>query len=142
KEFNLAPGGYQAKLVVREARSGALGSVTHEFEVADARGWRTSTPVLSDALEPRKEGSPVQLVIPARRAFGAGAPLYFQFEVYGSAADPASRLPRVSSGFTLRSADGTVVSHGDPAPIRPTTEGRLARIGRISLDKMPAGRYE
>jgi VWFA-related protein len=142
REFNLFPGGYQAKLVIRETGTGVLGSVTHEFEVPEPRGWRTSTPVLSDALEPRKEGSPVQLVIPARRVFGSGAPLYFQFEVYGSAADPASQLPRVSSGFTLRSADGTVVSHGDPAPIRPTAEGRLARIGRISLDKMPAGRYE
>jgi VWFA-related protein len=142
KEFELGPGGYQARLVVRDTRNGTIGSVRHEFDVPDLRSWRTSTPVLSDTLEPKVEGAPLRPVVPARRAFPSGATLYFQFEVYGSANDPASGLPRVSSGFALRAADGTVVSQGQPAPIRPTPEGRLARLGGVPLKGMPPGRYE
>ena len=128
--------------MVRDKRSGTLGSVSHEFDVPDLHGWRTSTPVLTDALEPRVEGQPLRPVVPARRAFAPGATLYFQFEVYGSANDPASGLPRVSSGFALQTSDGRVVSQGQPALIRPTPEGRLARIGGIPLKDLAPGRYE
>ena len=142
REFDLAPGGYQAKLAVRDTRSGAIGSVSHDFEVPALEGWRTSSPVLSDALEPRSEGAPLRPVIPARRSFAPGATLYFQFEVYGSAPDPASGLPRVSSGFMVRASDGAVISQGAPVAIKPAAEGRLARLGRISLDGLAPGRYE
>jgi VWFA-related protein len=142
REFDLAPGGYQAKLAVRDTRSGTIGSVSHDFDVPDFQGWRTSTPVLSDALEPRTEGAALRPVIPARRTFAPGATLYFQFEVYGSARDPASGLPRVSSGFTVRTSNGAVISRGAPVAIRPAAEGRLARLGRISLEGMAPGSYE
>jgi hypothetical protein len=142
REFDLAPGGYQAKLAVRDTRSGTIGSVSHDFDVPDFQGWRTSTPVLSDALEPRTEGTALRPVIPARRTFAPGATLYFQFEVYGSARDPASGLPRVSSGFTVRTSNGAVISRGAPVAIRPAAEGRLARLGRISLEGMAPGSYE
>ena len=141
-EFELLPGGYLAKLVVRDKRSGTIGSIAHEFEVSRLREWRTSTPVLSDALEPKTEGSPLRLVIPARRSFQAGATLYYQFEVYGSAPDPASGQPRVSSGFSVRASDGAVVTRGQPALIRPAGEGRLARIGVVPLEGMAAGWYD
>jgi VWFA-related protein len=142
KEFELTPGGYQARLVVRDKRSGTIGSVRHGFDVPDLREWRTSTPVLSDALEPKKEGEPLRPTVPARRAFAAGGTLYYQFEVYGSAPDPASGLPRVSAGFALRASDGTLVSRGQPALIRATPEGRLARLGVVPLEGKPPGRYE
>lgn len=141
KEFELRPGSYQARLVVRDKRSGVVGSIRHDFEVPDLHAWRTSTPVLSDALEPQRPGEPLRPVVPARRAFAEGATLYFQFEVYGSAPDPASGLPRVSAGFTLTAEDGTLVVRGQPAGIRPTAEGRLARLGALPLEGKPPGRY-
>jgi VWFA-related protein len=142
REFELGPGAYQAKLAVRDTRGGTIGSVSHDFEVPPLEGWRTSTPVLSDALEPRTEGAPLKAVIPARRTFAPGATLYFQFEVYGSAPDPASGLPRVSSGFAVRTSEGNVTSRGAPVAIRPSADGRVARLGRISLEGMAPGRYE
>jgi hypothetical protein len=141
REFELAPGRYQARLAVRDTRGGTVGSIRHDFDVPDLGGWRVSTPVLSDALEPRTEGAPLAPVIPARRAF-AGDTLYYQFEVYGSGRDAASGMPRVSAGFTLQARDGTPVLRGAPAPIRPTPEGRLARLGRVPLAGTPPGQYE
>jgi hypothetical protein len=142
RELEPVPGGYRVKLVVRDKRSATLGSVSHEFDVPGLTTWRMSTPILSDALEPKKEGAPLRLVVPARRAFMPGATLYFQFEVYGAAPDPASGLPRVSSGFVLRSSEGAVVAQGPPAPIPPTPEGRLARIGVLPLESLRPGHYE
>jgi hypothetical protein len=68
--------------------------------------------------------------------------LFFQFEVYGSAPDPSSRLPRVTSGFLVRRVDGGLVTLGPSAPIKPTAEGRLARIGMFPLEGLSAGAYE
>ena len=141
-EFELLPGGYLAKLVVRDKRNGTVGSIAHEFEVSDLRQWHTSTPILSDALEPKTEGQALRPVIPARRSFLAGSTLYYHFEVYGSLPDPASGLPRVSAGFSVRASDGTIVTRGQPALIRAAGEGRLARIGVVPLEGMAAGRYD
>jgi VWFA-related protein len=142
REMELAPGRYQARLVVRDTRSGTIGSVRHDFVVPELKAWRTSTPVLSDALEPKVEGAPLRPVVAARRSFPAGGALFYQFEVYGSATDPASGQPRVSAGFALRGSDGAVITRGEPAPIRPTAEGRLARLGKVPLAGAPPGRYE
>jgi hypothetical protein len=48
----------------------------------------------------------------------------------------------VSAGFALRAGDGTVVSRGQPAPIKPTPEGRLARLGVVPLEGKAPGAYE
>jgi VWFA-related protein len=142
RELELPPGAHQAKLVVRGKKSGVIGSIRHDFEVPDLRAWRTSTPVLSDTLAPKADGEPMRPVVAARRTFAPGATLYYQFEVYGSGKDAGTGLPRVSAGFTLRGPDGRPVTRGQPAPIKPTPEGRLARLGRVPLEGAPSGRYE
>jgi VWFA-related protein len=142
RELDLAPGRYQVRLVVRDTRGGAVGSLRHDFEVPELSGWRTSTPVLSDALEPKREGAPLAPVVAARRTFLAGGTLYYQFEVYGAGRDAASGLPRVSAGFTLLAADGAPVMRVEPAPIKPTSEGRLARLGVVPLEGKPPGAYQ
>ena len=48
----------------------------------------------------------------------------------------------MSSGFTVRGSDGAVITRGAPVAIKPAAEGRLARLGRISLEGMAPGRYE
>jgi VWFA-related protein len=142
RELELGPGHYQARLVVRDTRAGTIGSIRHDFDIPALGGWRTSTPVLSDALEPKTAGAPLAPTIPARRTFAAGGTLYYQFEVYGSGRDSASGLPRVSAGFTLRTREGEQVMRVEPAPIKPTPEGRLARLGMVPLAGRPPGQYE
>ncbi|HEY6553726.1 MAG TPA: VWA domain-containing protein, partial [Vicinamibacteria bacterium] len=76
RDFELKPGGYQAKMVVREKSTGRIGTLVHEFEVPDPSAFRISTPLISDTLQPPKEGEnqavkrPVML---ARRSFEQGA---------------------------------------------------------------------
>src|SRR5262249_39147446 len=73
RDFELAPGGYQAKIVVRDKNSGRIGSVVHEFDVPDITQFRVSTPVLSDALQQQSDPKAVpRPALLARRTFASG----------------------------------------------------------------------
>lgn len=141
RDFELAPGGYQAKIVVRDKNSGRVGTVTHEFEVPPLGGLRLSTPVITDVAKSR-DGKPESLrpEMVVRREFAPGAPLYFTFEVYGAAKGP-DLMPRVLAGHTVLRPDGTVHVASAPSLIRPTSLGKLSRIVGISLEGAPAGEY-
>jgi VWFA-related protein len=143
RDFDLAPGSYQARIVVRDAQSHRLGTVAYDFEVPPLDQWWISTPVLTDTIQqtPGQQGVLAPVLV-ARRTFAAGAVLYCRFEVNGAARDKASGLPRVSSGHRLRRIDGTVVSKNDPTPILPTSLGAVARMIGIPLDGVSPGEYE
>jgi len=144
RDFELAPGGYQAKIVVRDKNSGRIGSVVHEFEVPDISQFRISTPILSDALQPSPEGqkSVPRPVLSLRRAFPAGSTLYAEFDVYGAAKDKASGMPKVSAGYIIRRLDGPVQSVVSPTPIQPTSIGKLSRLVGSRLVAAEPGDYE
>jgi hypothetical protein len=143
RDFELAPGGYQAKIVVRDKNSGRIGTVVHEFEVPDLSQFRVSTPVLSDALrtEDGEKATP-RPAITARRVFAPGSTLYAQFEVYGAARDKPTGMPRVTAGYVIRRADGTVAMTVAPTRIAPTSLGRLSRIVGSPLGAIGPGDYE
>jgi VWFA-related protein len=139
REFDLRPGGHQAKLVVRDPVTSKLGSVAYDFEVPPAEGLRVSTPVLTDLLQETSDG--IGPVVVARRSFETGRPLYCRFDVYGAAPD-ADGQPRVSAGHALRrSSDAAVIDRGLPTPILPTSVGAVARLLQIPLNVSP-GEYE
>jgi len=145
REFELAPGGYQAKLVVRDKNSGRIGTLVHEFEVPPLGPFRVSTPVLSDSLQPQPAGETAATPQPtmlARRDFASGGMLLARFEVYGAAKEKASGMPRVTAGYVIRRNDGTVVSRADPTPIQPTSLGRLMRLVGTKLEGTSPGDYE
>ncbi len=148
RDFELAPGGYQAKMVVRDKNNGRIGTVIHEFEVPDLAQLRTSSLVLTDALQPQPEASqdnkpaPPRPAVVARRSFPSGAMLFAQFEVYGAAKDKASNLPKVSSGYVVRSTNGTVLAEQAASTIMPTSLGKLSRLMGFRLDGAQPGEYE
>lgn len=144
RDFELAPGGYQAKIVVRDKNSGRIGTLVHEFEVPPLGPFRVSTPVLSDTLQPGPPGEKTnpQPTMLARRDFPAGTMLMTQFEVYGAAKEKASGMPRVTAGYEIRRSDGTVVTHVDPTPIQPTSLGKLMRLVGTKLVDSTPGEYE
>ncbi len=142
REFSLAPGAYQARLLVRDQASGLMGTVRHEFEVPAPGALRISTPVVTDTFQPAANGQPARPVPVARRTFRPGAQLGCTFEVYGAAPDAAHGGPRVSLAYELRRADGTVVAS---APERPLTSGPLGQVSPLILVRLPedaAGDHE
>ena len=142
REFTLPPGGYQAKVVVRDLNSGRVGSVVHEFEVQKMESLRVSTPVLSDSLEQDADGNQ-RPVLQVRRSFATDAVLYCQFSVYGARKEEGgSLMPRVRAGYEIRRADGVVFKRTDPTPINPTSVGALLRLHGIGLRGAQPGEYE
>jgi len=144
KDFELPPGAYQAKLVVREVGTNRIGTVIHEFEVPEATRFRTSTPVVTDSLQQPAEGSkerprPVML---ARRNFPLGSPLYCSLEVYGAKKDQSSGMPRVVMGYAIKNAAGETVVRRDATLINPTSLGKLSRMVGEPLEGAAAGDYE
>jgi len=146
REFELKPGGYQAKMVVREKRTGRIGTLVHEFEVPDPSAFRTSSPVITDTLQPAKEGEPPAVKRPAmlaRRTFAEGAQLFCSLDVYGAQKDQKTGMPEVAMGYVVRrTTDGSTVVRLDPTPIRPTSLGKLSRMIGFSLEKAEPGEYE
>jgi hypothetical protein len=132
-ELTLPPGGYQVKVVAQELGSRRVGSGMHDFEVPPSTGFRLSTPILTDALDPASTSGSPRPVIVARRSFLAGQVLYCQFRVFGAAPDPATHQPRVSAGYEIRAASGTVLKRSPRTLITPTSLGALLRFQGIAL---------
>jgi VWFA-related protein len=143
RDFELAPGGYQAKIVVRDHNSGRIGTVIHEFEVPELSQFRTSTPVISDTLQPDEENknTPHPALI-VRRTFSPGATLFASFEVYGATKEKPTGMPNVSAGYLLRRPDGTAVVQVAPTRINPTSLGKLSRIVGTRLPTDASGDME
>jgi tetratricopeptide (TPR) repeat protein len=139
QSFALPPGPCQAKLVVRDRGSNAVGSVVHYFEVPKPGRWRISSPILSDVPGGEADARPRLL---ARRTFAAGSVLYCYFEVYGAARGEAAERPRVSHAYSLVSANGKVQQRAALAPLAPDDRGAMARLIEIPLTRVDPGEYE
>ena len=144
RDFELGPGAYQAKIVVRDKATERVGTVIHDFEVPDPGAFRVSTPVLSDVRETTAEGQPGdRLAILARRDFQPEGSLFCQLEVYGATKEQESRLPKVSMGYEVRRlSDGALYTRDPPSRIMPSAQGTLSRMIGFSLEGAAPGGYE
>jgi VWFA-related protein len=144
RDFELPPGGYQAKIVVRDQNSGRVGTVSHEFTVPDLSAWRVSSLILTDTLAPRAAGEqPTRPVALARRTFKPEGVLYGSFEVFGAAKEKGTLLPRVAAGYVVRTKeDGNVVVRQTPTTITTTPQGMVTRMFGFRVDGFRPGRYE
>jgi len=143
-EFELAPGRYHAKVMVREGNGGRIGSVVHPFDVPLLAGLRTSSPVLSHSpdAEPDEAGSLASPRLPAHRVFPTGSRLFVRFEVYGAARHETTGLPSVRTGLEIRRRDGTLLGRGQLDAMTPTPDGQLTRTSAVGLTGLAAGEYE
>lgn len=141
RDFELPPGAYQARLLVRDKSSGRLGTVLHEFEVTAAKGLRTSTPIFTDTFQAASANELPRPVPVAHRTFRPGARLGWAYEVFGAQPDPAAGGPKVSASYVVRKADGTVVSNGPTRPLKPAG---LSQVSQVVVFAAPqqAGDYE
>jgi VWFA-related protein len=141
RELKLAPGTYQARIVVRDRNSGRVGSLAHAFEVPRISGLRISTPLLSDRLH-EATGDSRTPEPTARRTFAPTGMLHCRFEVYGAAMDPSTGQANVTAGFSIRRSDGRFLTAAPPTRLAPGPDGSLTRALGLPLDGVPAGHYE
>ena len=144
RDFELPPGFYQAKIVVRDGGTDHMGTVVHDFDVPDPGAFRVSTPVLSDVREAAAPGETGdRLAIQARRDFAPEASLFCQLEVYGATREEESRLPRVSMGYEVRRLqDGALYTREAPSRITPGPQGTLSRLIGFPLRAATPGDYD
>jgi len=144
RDFELAPGGYQAKLVVRDKNSGKVGTLIHDFEVPELSTLRASSLILSDVVQTGETNKQLFPALLARRNFtaGSGSMLYAYFEVFGAEKDKTTGRPRVISGFSIKKVDGATLFEMRPTEIRATSLGKLSRLTGSSIERAEPGEYE
>jgi hypothetical protein len=98
-----------------------------------------ATPILTDRMI--KDRGNGRLVPVAYRHFKTHGNLYCFYEVLG-AATGGNSMNKVAGGFTLRTADGRIVSQAPPTSIAVTHEGSATRFLMFPLDGLEAGEYE
>jgi hypothetical protein len=140
REFELSPGGYEAKIVLRDHSSRKIGTVAYNFDVPEAGALRVSTPILTDTINTAQ--SAVAPVMIARRTFKRGSTLYCRFDVHGAAKSKATGMPQVTTSQLVRARDGAVVSKGAASEIVPTSLGALSRMTELPLEGIAPGDYD
>jgi VWFA-related protein len=142
RDVRLPPGVAQVRVHVRDAASGAQGSVAQRIEVPDVEAPYLSTPFLSDAMQPpRERGEPPQIVPTARRAFPTQGTLYCQYELFLFGGRDLPGVPRVTGSYTVARSTGEVVTSGPPTFI--TTDGtRVVRRLALPLEQLTPGAYD
>jgi VWFA-related protein len=142
QDFELAPGGYQARMVVRDGNSRKIGALTYEFEVPDLSQLRISTPILTDSVRQVEGDRAPTPVLVVRRRFPSAGRLYCQFDVYGATKDKATGLPHVTASYAVREAGGLTRERGGPTLVTPTSLGRISQLLWVPLEGTPPGAYE
>ena len=140
RDFDLASGVNQARIVIRDEFLGRLGALTLRFVVPPASGLRLSTPLLTNRVMVSREG-PARPIVVARREFFASDPLFCQFEVFGAAAGKGM-APQIEASYELRQRGGDVVRRSEPSVLAPSADGRLTRMVALTLDGIAQGDYE
>jgi hypothetical protein len=137
RDLLLRPGIWQARVVVRDARTDKIGSVLHTFEVPAGNGLRLSSPLLTDEVESERTPRPR---LKLSRRYATGTAFYCQYRVFGASADPARGQPRVSASWAILK-DGAVVRDEAATPIEPTKDGQLIRLLGFGLAGYEPGSY-
>jgi VWFA-related protein len=129
--FLLAPGSYHLKFVVRENRTGRMGTFETDVQIPDLRKvpLRSSSVVLSSLRVPATGknkamnplvGDQTELVPNVTHVFTQDQHLYLQFEVYDAAKGKPLPAPRPAAGAP---ASGTAA---DPLALKP--QGQTIRV--------------
>jgi hypothetical protein len=134
----LPSGVANARVVIHDPATGALGAVTQRIEVPAATAFRISTPILTDTVD--RSGQRPQAAVAVHRVFRTNGQLFCQFEVLGVSKGPQG--PRIASGMELRTAGGTVVRKAELTPIAADPDGRVVRLIGMGLADLKEGRYE
>ena len=156
--FNLPPGKYHLKFVVRENESGHMGSFEADITLPDMRKspLKLSSVMLASMRSPTKLQSPIirdgqQYVPNISHVFRQGQHLYVMYEVYGPAKEkPAADAPRgTKAGINLLSSL-ELIQGSTKVYETPVVQAKVLNVpGRdavaveldVPLDKLKPGSY-
>jgi VWFA-related protein len=138
RDFELPAGTYQARLLARDTKGRALGTVRHTFTVPPADGLRTSTPILTDVVQ--NDGGRELPVPLARRHFASGSRLFYAFDVYGATRE-GQAPSEVRIGYVVRRGDRTF-AEAAPRTVVAAADGSLSQRLVLALTGAEPGQYE
>ena len=156
--FNLPPGKYHLKFVVRENQTGRMGSFDAEIALPEMKKLplKMSSIVLASARQPSKEQTPLvrggeEYVPNISHVFRQDQHLYLLYEVYAPAREkPAENAPKgTKSGIDLLSSleliQGTTKVYETPLvqakSINVEARDAVAMELDVPLDKLKPGQY-
>jgi VWFA-related protein len=139
RQWNLAPGVWQLRLLVEDTETKRVGTLVHTFEVPPAKQFRMSTPILTAEIDdPNGKRKPK---VALSRTFRSGSTLYCQYNVYGApAAGAHDWVPHVFGSWALLRG-GTVLRQAEATLVQPAPDGRVTRTLGISLEGAEPGEY-
>jgi hypothetical protein len=141
RDFELGPGAYQVRVLVREANGSRLGTVRQTVHVPPPDELRITSPVLTDTFEAPRQGTPPRPIPLARRDFRSGSTLLCAVEILGATSQPGA-APAVTLGYGVRRIGGPDLASVAPMPIPPDESGRLILQIPISLQGVAPGEYQ
>jgi VWFA-related protein len=156
--FNLPPGKYQLKFVVRENQTGRMGSFEAEITLPEMKKLplKMSSIVLASARQPSKQQTPLvrggeEYVPNISHVFRQDQHLYLLYEVYAPAREkPADNAPKgTKSGVDVLSSleliQGTTKVYETPLvqakAINVESRDAVAMELDVPLDKLKPGQY-
>ncbi|MGB6692023.1 MAG: VWA domain-containing protein [Terracidiphilus sp.] len=156
--FNLPPGKYHLKFVVRENQTGRMGSFDAEIALPEMKKLplKMSSIVLASARQPSKQQTPLvrggeEYVPNISHVFRQDQHLYLLYEVYAPAREkPAENAPKgTKSGIDLLSSleliQGTTKVYETPLvqakAINVESRDAVAMELDVPLDKLKPGQY-
>lgn len=134
------PGYYQVRLVVREAETGKMGTVSRYFEVPDLsnKNLTMSSILLYEVSPAPVKTAPAQLS--AARVISRKQDLRYAAVIYNAKAE--SGKPQVRSRLII-SQNGKVLFQEPEQPVTTpvSAAGELIRVGQLGMSKVTPGRY-
>jgi len=135
----LPPGYYQVRLVVREAESGRIGTVSRYFEVPDLSNKQlTMSSILLYEVNPTATNNPQQL--PATRVISRQRDLRYAVIVYNAKSD--NNKPQAHTRLIV-SQGGRMLFQEPATPVQTpgSSPGQFVKVGQLGLSKVNPGRY-
>jgi VWFA-related protein len=142
EDVELPAGEYAARLVVRDATSGRVGSVTHRLDVPELDRIRLATPVVADLLRAATDGEPPWPATIARREFAAGDRLHVGVQVFRGAGPTVAEAPPVTARAEIVRPDGEPLTAVEARPMDAAPDGSLRRLLRLSLGGAIPGEHQ
>ena len=137
----LPPGYYQVRLVVREAETGKIGTVSRYFEVPDlANKQLTMSSLLLYGVNPAAGNKTPPDQLSAARVISRKQDLRYAGIVYNAKLDTGK--PKLRSRLIISQGDKVLFQEPEQLIETPGSgAGQFVRVGQIGLSKVPPGRY-